>query len=338
MNLTSPLVFILIGWGMVSTQAQNPFDIKSRNLMDTTRQVQSDSPVVQLTPTRSATPKTDGPEIPSTKNTELFDSPKTSNVTDSEEETGDTLPITSGDTVGSTVQSEATDAPTLSDTVSGLLTRGNTDQDVHWWYYVFDLVLLLFLLGAFLYDKKIFPPIRKAFVHENFLRFLYRDTYLRKPGTFIYLNILFLLNLGFILYRTAQYMERASTFRDYMIIQGVVILLFAVKHLALHALSRLVDKPFEVLFYQYWMILSAGLMGLWLVPVTLMISVIPVRFLFITLVISCIPITLLLIYRQVKAMIQAKFFLYKHFFHFFLYFCAVEIVPVVLLADILVQN
>src|SRR5690606_5738495 len=109
-------------------QAQNPFDIKSRSLMDTTRQVQSDSPVVQLPPTRSDTPITDGPEIPSTKNTELFDTPKTSNVTDSEEESRDTLPITSGDTVGSTVQSEATDAPTLSDTVSGLLTRGNTDQ------------------------------------------------------------------------------------------------------------------------------------------------------------------------------------------------------------------
>ena len=174
-------------------------------------------------------------------------------------------------------------------------------------------------------------------MHENFLRFLYRDTYIRKPGLFVYLNLLFLLSLGFIIFRAAQYYDQVSSFQDYLIIQGVIIFLFLIKHVALHLLSRLVDKSYEVKFYQYWMILSAGLIGLWMIPLALMISVLPFQFLYIALIIAGLSIAILLIYRQSKAMLQAKFFVFKHFFQIILYFCAIEIVPVVLLADILVH-
>lgn len=325
-SFTILALFLLMGPNLVA-QNQNPFDIKSRSLIDTTASTPLDSTQqvtaksLQKSSTEDTEPLPTSPEPDQTSETLQVDSP--------------TLEVSGA--LPSDLSDSSSDVGLLGkDSSLDLLnTPGHTESS--WWYYLFDLVLLLFLLGAFLYDRKIFPPLKKAFLHENFLRFLYRDTYLRKPGIFLYLNIIFLLSLGFILFRIAQYFDWATGFRDYLIIQGVVFLLFAIKHIALQFLSQLVDKPFEVKFYRYWMLLSAGLIGLWLIPVTLMISVLPYDYIFIALLICCIPLILLLIYRQIKAMVQAKFFLSKHFFHFFLYFCAVEVVPVLLLADILVK-
>lgn len=312
-------------------RSQNPFDIRSRTLIDSANLPETKPLEIDADRTLpDGLTESDGQQtIPVIQETNQ--APKTG--------------IDDLDTMYSAGSSESSPTDDLSSQntlpdqgiFSEITPSSAQSTSINWWYYIFDLILLLFLLGAFLYDKNIFPPLSKAFLHENFLRFLYRDTYIRKPGVFLYLNIIFLLSMGFILFRIAQFYGQVSTLRDYLIIQGVVFLLFTIKHLALHFLSNLVDKPFEVKFYRYWMILSAGLIGLWMIPITLMVSVLPSQYLFLALLITTIPVILLLIYRQAKAIFQAKYFFFKHFFHFFLYFCAVEIVPVVLLADILVN-
>lgn len=321
------IFWLATGFTDLGAQSQNPFEIKSREFIDTSSQPGNTSELNIQVPEESSTP-------PSTSNDEFTPG----------------IPFSDSLAVGQNVDSmeviigtQRTPAPpSISEKNNRPVPPGEISsdvdiQDTSWWFYIFDLILLLILLGAFIYDKKVFPPLRKAFVHENFLRFLYRDTYLRKPGLFIYLNILFLLGLGFIIFRAAQNYGKASTFYEYLTIQGVVVLLFVIKHVVLHLTSRLVDKPFEVKFYQYWMILSGGLIGLWMIPLVLMISVLPIKYLFIALIICFICIASLLLYRQFKAMLHAKFFLSKHLFQYILYFCAVEIVPAVLLADILVH-
>ena len=335
------LGYVAICWLMVQNlvaQPQNPFDIHSRQLLDSvniskTSPLKSPGDADKETGTKKTSPTA---TYPTSSIPELIRDVGKS--PDMENESADTSARSESNPVFSGEKSDLISPATREKAESRSTPLPPHQVNVSWWHYIFDLILLLLLLGAFLYDKKIFSPLRKAFVHENFLRFLYRDTYLRKPGVFLYLNIIFLLSLGFILYRISQYYGHATSLRDYLIIQGIVLFLFAVKHLALQLLSKLVDKPFEVRFYRYWMILSAGIIGLWMIPVTLMVSVLPAQFLFIALLICSIPILILLIYRQIKAMVQAKFFFYKHFFHFFLYFCAVEIVPVILLTDILVNN
>lgn len=330
-NQIFTLWYVVIQLGILlqgsTVQSQNPFDIKSRKSVDSISVYGSaDSILISDTTVPGAIIPEDSID---------FISPI---------DTASTLEKTNTDKTQKKYREIILVDPPAQSNHRGLLEgMGDVTEDTgiqshsNWWYYIFDLVLLLFLLGAFLYDRKVIHPIRKAFLHENYLRFLYRDTYVRKPGIYLYLNIIFLLNLGFILFRVAQYMNLAAGLRDYFIIQGVVLLLFIIKHISLELLANLVDKPFEVRFYRYWMILSAGLIGLWLIPVTLMLSVLPDQYMFIALLCTCIPLGLLLIYRQIKAMIQAKFFLSKHFFHFFLYFCAVEVVPVLILADILVN-
>ncbi len=330
-----------IGKGLLA-QAQNPFEIKSRKYLDTIsnsiKDIQDNHPAASTGDTLSTDHLNKNFLNSNHQDTSLRTT--TENITDDiiiplDTSTLESLPtVIPNDNASSSPSGKEELNTVFNDNIA---PNHSHSQSTSWWYYVFDLVLLLILLGAFIYDKKVFPPLRKAFLHENFLRFLYRDTYLRKPGLFIYLNIIFLLSLGFIIFRAAQNFGQASTFRDYLLIQGTVILLFLIKHVALHLISQLVDKPFEVKFYQYWMILSGGLIGLWMIPLALMISVLPFEFLYIALIISCILIIGLLIYRQFRAMFQAKIFLSKHFFQYFLYFCAVEIVPAVLLADILVH-
>ncbi len=342
------LIFLTITGHSQWSQSQNPFEIKSRNYIDSTKVTSEGNREHQSELPGQTTFPAEQNRIDTTERTGALISPMVSPDTPlihldsgTSEEADSSILAISGGTI--TPKSSANRESSDLEVNKEILLKDNNELynldygGISWWYYIYDLVLLLILLGAFLYDKKIFPPLRKAFMHENFLRFLYRDTYIRKPGLFVYLNLLFLLSLGFIIFRAAQYYDQASSFQDYLIIQGVIIFLFLIKHVALHLLSRLVDKSYEVKFYQYWMILSAGLIGLWMIPLALMISVLPFQFLYIALIIAGLSIVILLIYRQSKAMLQAKFFVFKHFFQIILYFCAIEIVPVVLLADILVH-
>lgn len=331
-----------------SQNPQNPFDIKSRALIDSSKletaagssEYTIDTSIDENQGLDTLTLDVSEPREPLNQfslDTIISNQALSEQDSNGSEKTHQLGPESKTNNSPATDSKEDNLTSNLDEIKEDITLSGKTNSSTSWWYYVYDLVLLLILLGAFLYDKKIFQPLRKAFVHENFLRFLYRDTYLRKPGLFIYLNILFLLSLGFIIFRTAQLYGLASTFRDYIIIQGVVVFLFLVKHIALHFLSGIVDKPFELKFYQYWMILSAGLIGLWIVPLSLMISVLPFKFLSVALLISSLAVVLLLAYRHIKALMHAKFFLAKHFFQYFLYFCAVEIIPALLLADILIH-
>lgn len=344
-KISSLIILFVIGYTLIGqnlfAQSQNPFEIKSRKYIDTTSR-----PVNEIDSSKDHVPVGHKPITTLSDTTDLSSTslaPSENIPSDASINNSDSTGHSAIGSLPTAPKNENLSAPpSENENKNSGFTFSNTQSDpdsqsISWWYYIFDLILLLILLGAFIYDKKIFPPLRKAFLHENFLRFLYRDTYLRKPGLFIYLNILFLLSLGFIIFRAAEHFGQASTFREYLIIQGVVFSLFLIKHVALHLLSRLVDKPFEVKFYQYWMILSGGLMGLWMIPLALMVSVLPFEFLYIALIISFVTILSLLVYRLFKAMFQAKIFLSKHFFQYFLYFCAVEIVPAVLLADILVH-
>lgn len=316
----------------VQGQNQNPFDIHSRSATDSTRFYADSS---------SAPTKT--PAIP--PETKEEHSSGTSENPTAPPATGSAIPETSPaenplppETIfEKDISTGNADTPAASaeNDKNSVSVKQNPDTSPALWYYLFDLLLLLLLAMVFIYDKKIFQQIRKAFTHENFLRFLYRDTYLRKPGIFLYLNILFVLGMGFLTFRVGNYLGMASGFRHYLVVQGVVLLLFIIKHGTLQFLAGFVDNRFEVRFYQYWMILAAGFIGIWMIPLVMMVSVLPDQYLLYALIFSALIIGLALSYRAVKAMIHARFYLYKHSFHFFLYFCAVEIIPVVVFSDIL---
>lgn len=312
----SPLLYFLLflittGSGFASpVNSQNPFDIKKRKSLiekeaqDSTHPDSIDSPVLSG---ESSLPK----------------------IKENKEEPA-LLPSSPSEAAESRNRINKEDQPLRSDGSFDDLYRFPP-----WWFYIFDLVLLLLIAGVFLYDKTIFPLIRKAFIHENFLRFLYRDTYLRKPGIFMFMNIIFILGLGFILFRLSNHYGFEPTFRQYLIIQGLTFFLFTFKYVALYLLSILADKPFEIRFYQYWMILASGYIGLWMVPLVLMISVLPSPYIYYALIISFLLLAAALIYRLIKALLHARFYLSKHFLQIFLYFCAIEIIPILIFLEIL---
>nr|WP_255785379.1 DUF4271 domain-containing protein [Membranihabitans maritimus] len=206
----------------------------------------------------------------------------------------------------------------------------NTVSSSEYWVYIFDLIILFLVTGLFMYDREIFGHIRKASVHENYLRFLYRDFYLRKSFPFWYLNLLYLLGLGFIIYKTGVAYSFSPSFGKFLIILLAVCGLFSIKHLVLKFLASLIEKPFEVKFYQYWTVLYSGLIGVVLIPIILMLSFFPSSFLSKASIGVGFILLLFLGYRQVKALIHGRFYLSKHLFQIFLYFCAVEIIPIFL--------
>src|SRR5690625_499992 len=313
------LMLIFSPGTIITTIAQNPFEIKSR----IPENANKDSTVSIETPSVDTNQSKNTIKEKSTPHTEAENAEGSEDVLELRKESDPASSL-----------SPSPDPENRKSILRLELPEASSSLSPNW-YYLFDLILLLLLAGIFLYDKTIFPLIRKAFIHENFLRFLYRDTYLRKPGVFLVINVIFILGVGFYIFRISHLFGYENSLRQYLLIQGVTLFVIAFKNLSLYLLSILVDNPFEVRFYQYWLILASGYIGIWLVPLILMISVLPTQFLHIALIITSLLLAISILYRLIKAFLHARNYLSKHFLQIILYFCAIEIIPILIFLEVL---
>nr|WP_262912771.1 DUF4271 domain-containing protein [Membranihabitans marinus] len=336
-----------------SVYGQNPFEIKSRKNINSTKDSVSpvDRPSADTiilknstdneTPELEVIPESEVNQIPrpsiNEKDKNAFNINPPSDSGTALPEIEENIPPLDHDSVTeSIIASPAKDTEDEESLLNKILPQDTSENQeesithVEYWAFILDLLLLLLTTGLFLYDREIFNNIRKASVQENLLRYIYRDMYIRKPYPFYYLNIIYLLGFSYFIYKVGVAYKFDPSFINYLIILACLTLLFFIKHILLHILSNISDNSFEIKFYQYWLILFSGLMGIIIIPVILMLSVFNTALIKNTIIILGILVILLYLYRLAKSVIHGRFYITKHVFHFFLYFCAVEIIPLCL--------
>lgn len=201
--------------------------------------------------------------------------------------------------------------------------------------------LLLLTVTTLLFFRSLYGKAYRAIFNDNLLSQLYREREGGAFGRFLLGYALFFVSAGFFSYLVGVEWdlfppERMPT-RVGLISLGVFTL-FLGKHALLALLGYIFPFQAETKRYSFTIMVFSIVLGIVLAPACFLISYAPAEWgrpLIYALLAVLIAAYLL---RSLRGLFIANRFVFSHQFHFLLYICAVEIIPVLVLYKVLVDQ
>lgn len=202
---------------------------------------------------------------------------------------------------------------------------------------VANLALLTLLITIF---RSVYQKAYRGFLNENMLNQIHREAQSSGALAYYILYGMFVLNAGTFLFLTARYFGASFPWGLWqswlMCVAGTTALVLA-KHAVLTYIGAVFPVRKETGSYQFTMVVFGILLGLILVAANVFIAYGPAEMTGAALYVAFGVTGLVYAFRSLRGLIIANNFLTNHKFHFFLYLCAVEIAPLLVLVK-LVQN
>jgi len=206
------------------------------------------------------------------------------------------------------------------------------------------LFLLLGLLSLFTYHFH----FHRSEVHKNFRAFVnaamanqqFRDAKNMLSVANISAYSLFILAVGTLIFTTVNVYSAQQTFTSwnfYLLLFSFLAagVIYLVKHIQIFLLGLLFPIQQELAYYNYWIFNTNRNLGLFLVPALLLIYYSPESLQLFIFYATLFIVGASYIYHALRVIFSASETILFHKFHFFIYLCTVEIVPMLLLLKVL---
>ena len=116
---------------------------------------------------------------------------------------------------------------------------------------------------------------------------------------------------------------------------GIVCLIFIGKHLLLFIVGYIFPIQKELGLYNFTIMVFGIISGLLLLPINIVIAYVPMEIGKVVVYLSLGAIIAIYLFRIIRGLSIGSKYLVLHKFHFFIYLCTVEILPVIVLLKIL---
>ncbi len=207
-------------------------------------------------------------------------------------------------------------------------------------FTILVVVLLLLALAMTLLREFIFKAYR-AFLNDNLLSQLYREQGFILNGPYLILYGLYFISMGFFGYLALNHFEHLpfdGTWSNLLACIGTVMAIYLFKHLVLRIVGWLFPIKKEISLYNFSIVVFNVIIGLAVIPFSAFMAFGPddmFRMIFWT---AAGFIGIALAFRQLRGLFISGKYLSLYKFHFLLYLCAVEIVPVVVLMKLILSG
>lgn len=213
--------------------------------------------------------------------------------------------------------------------------RINRSQD--WLIYLVGGVLLLLgvIRTAYL---KYFTDLFRAFLNPTLSQRQLKDQLSQSPFPNFLLNAFFVISLGLYLYLLMYRLNYTTGAIAWMLIPGLVILvgaIYVVKYIVLRFCGWLFGNEDLIDAYVFILYLINKVLGIMLAPFLVVLAFCDPGIATTSLYISIFFIVLLVGYRYVRSYSLVRQYLSFSKLHFFLYLCAFEVVPVLIITKVL---
>ncbi|RLD22072.1 MAG: hypothetical protein DRI69_02225 [Bacteroidetes bacterium] len=198
---------------------------------------------------------------------------------------------------------------------------------------LFGLALVI-LIWAVNINRGFLQKIYKAALNENFSTLLLREQRFASSQYLYYIvYVVFFLNGGLFLYLVSRYAIWDFGYRNTPMILFLIFLVvvYSVKHFVTRALGETFQISNEMRHYNFNVILYNILAGIALMPVNLFLAFGPVGMRMPMIYAGLAIIVFLYLMRQFRGIIMSSHLVVKNVFQFFVYLCAIEILPVLVL-------
>ncbi len=196
---------------------------------------------------------------------------------------------------------------------------------------LFGLILMAILVTSL---RPFITKCYRAILNENMLNQIYRE---RETGLFMpyfLLYLMFFIQTGTFLFLILKFSKTSFGTSPLLLLFGcisVVTFLFFLKHLLLAMVGGIFPISKETKVYSFTIMVYSIILGVVLAPANLMIAYAPSELIYLLIVAALVLIVGLYIVRGFRGLLLANNYLRFHIFHFLLYICTVEIVPVLVL-------
>lgn len=227
------------------------------------------------------------------------------------------------------VQLTSTPLSTTPLTTTTTTTRkpagGNTSLTM---VLLFGVIFSLLAWGLSL-NRELLKKIYRAALNENLSSLLYREQRFATTQYLYYtIYIIFFLNGGMFLYFLSRHFGwTAWTFQSIWSSIGLVFVIYMLRHLSLSILGSTYPITKEATHFSFSIVLHNILLGIGLIPVNLFLAFGPdgmYRTIAVTGLLFC---GLIYLIRQFRGLLISGSAIVTNPFHFFVYLCAVEILP-----------
>ncbi len=206
-------------------------------------------------------------------------------------------------------------------------------------FYILFLLLLFLAVIRLVFDKY-FSDLVRAFLNPTLSQRQLRDQLSQTPFPALLMNLFFTISLGLYLFLLLRNSGFITNYNINLLLPTFVLLIgavYTVKWLVLRftgwifAASPLTEGYIFILF------LIQKVLGIVLLPFLVILAFCSNPLAGAGFYISIIIILLFIVYRYVRVWSLIKMHISSHRFHFFLYFCAFEIIPVLILGKIVLD-
>lgn len=205
----------------------------------------------------------------------------------------------------------------------------------------YTVVLLVALLG---FIKNVFPKyfqnLFKLFFQTSLRQKQTKEQLAQDSFASLLINLLFLLSTGLFITLVISFYQWADL--PFWLLYGYVTAILAViylgKYLFISFAGWVFNNRSAAASYLFLVAVVNRIMGVVLLPLTILLafSIQPIALVVLTIAFGVV--TLLFIYRYIVSFGLLRSDLQLNPFHFFLYLCAVEILPMALIYKVLVDN
>ncbi|WP_346317245.1 DUF4271 domain-containing protein [Chitinophaga sp. YIM B06452] len=213
--------------------------------------------------------------------------------------------------------------------------REDPSQD--WLVYVVAGVILLLgiIRSAYL---KYFSDLFRAFFNPTLSQRQLKDQLSQSPFPNFLLNTFFVVSLGLYLYLLMYRLDYPTGAIAWMLIPGLMLLvgvIYTVKYIVLRFCGWLFGNEELIDAYVFILYLINKVLGILLAPFLVILAFCKPEIAGTCLYISIFFIVLLVVYRYVRSYSLVRQYLSFSKLHFFLYLCAFEVVPVLIITKVL---
>lgn len=193
---------------------------------------------------------------------------------------------------------------------------------------LFGLILSLLAWGMSL-NRDFLKNIYRAALNENLSSLLYREQRFATTQYLYYtIYLIFFFNGGMFLYFLGKQSGWPGwVFSSIWASIGLVTLVYCLRHLCLSILGATYPVSKEVTHFSFSILLHNILLGVALIPVNLFLAFGPDDLYKAVIVVGILLSGLIYVARQFRGLLIGASLISANFFHFFIYLCAVEILP-----------
>jgi hypothetical protein len=202
--------------------------------------------------------------------------------------------------------------------------------------FLFGLVLTILLLLTLLVSlsRNLISKIYQAFFNDIVLRALHRERGSLNTTVYVGLYSMFIINLGVFVYLILRYYGYLFHGSDILTllycIFGVAGLIIS-KHIVLSTLAYIFPIEKQINTYSFIILIFGVLIGLILAPMNVFLAYSDAKMAEYIILGMGGFLGLTYILCALRSLFLARSYLLPHFFHFLLYLCSVEIIPLLLL-------